>query len=171
MIFSSLTGTANAKAAKGSCARCPEVQKLEGDFTAYEYAKKEDRSAGRQKMVSVLAQLERFHTAKGRNPTRGEEFRALVKLTAAAGPYDQGSEAAESLASLIVDSAELKGIFNEVAGSVSDSCRQQLLRTTVDQRLCQIEFDDRSGTLSQAEACIRRPVFNYRECVGFKVNE
>jgi Tfp pilus assembly protein PilE len=149
------------------CTRCPEIQKLEASFLALKYEERKDRSAGRKLMVRVMAQLERFHTLKKSTAT-AEEFNALINLVAAALPYDQGTESAESIASLISESRSLKATFDQALNGVNDSCRQQLLRAVMIERLCMISVEDRGQTNQRSLSCVSNPVFRYDECIGMK---
>lgn len=150
-----------------TCSRCPDIQKLETEFLALKYEEKKDRAAGRLLMVRVLAQLERFHTHK-RSAASKEEFRALINLIAAALPFDEGTESAESIASLISESRELKSIYAQALNAVSDSCRQQLLRAVTEERLCMIEVEERGQANQRPLACVGNPVFRYDVCIGMK---
>jgi len=156
--------------ARPACTRCEESRKLESEFLALNYKKAADRAKGRALVVRALDQLERFHTTK-RSATRPEEFRALVKLVAAALPYDLGTETAESIASLIADSKDLKTIYNDTLAAVTDSCRQQFLRTIVDERLCYADLEKRGAAEKRGDSCIRSPVFRYDKCVGLKSDD
>jgi hypothetical protein len=157
-------------AAPAVCARCTDIQKLETQFLALKYENKKDRAAGRELLVRVLAQLERFYTFR-RSASAKTEFRALVSLVAAALPYDEGSETAESIASLITDSRDLKAVYIQTADAVPDSCRQQLLRNLVEERACGLELEERGQGEQRSQSCIRNPVFRYDQCIGMKTDD
>src|SRR5688572_18228355 len=101
-----------------ACTRCANISALEAKFLALKYENPKDRAAGRKLIVRVLAQLERFHINK-RGAAAPVEFRALVGLVSAALPYDEGTESAESIASLIHESRALNTIFRQAASGVT----------------------------------------------------
>jgi hypothetical protein len=161
---------AKAAAPAPACARCTDIQKLETQFLALKYENAKDRAAGRELIVRVLAQLERFYTFR-RAASAKVEFRALVSLVAAALPYDEGSESAESIANLITDSRDLKTVYNQTADTITDNCRQQLLRNLVEERACNIELETRGQSDQRPLSCVRSPVFRYDQCVGLKTDD
>lgn len=168
LTFATLTSGAAPAAKKAvACTRCNEIQKLEGEFLALKYEDREDRVKGRGLMVRVFAQLEKFHTNK-RKEAAMEEFKALVRLVSAALPYDMETESAESLASLVFDSTTLKAAYNAELGAVKNSCRQQLMRVTVEERVCNIDLEMRGQTETRPQGCVHSPAFSYNDCVGLK---
>jgi Tfp pilus assembly protein PilE len=157
-----------APAAKpAACTRCKDIQSLEGEFLALKYEVREDRAKGRAMMVRVFALLEKFHTNK-RKEAATDEFKALIRLVSAALPYDTETESAESLASLVYDSKALKSTYESELAAVKNNCRQQLMRVTVEERVCNIEIEMRGQTEQRSQSCVHSPAFSYNDCVGLK---
>lgn len=156
-----------AWAGKADCAPCTEIQKLEAEFLALKYEIPKDRANGRGLLPRVLNHFESFEKI-ARTTAGPEVFKALVRLSAAAAPYDEGSVLAENIAGFMYDNRRLKNVYEQTSSALTDSCRQQLIRTMVDERLCMIGVEERGQADQRPLACVKNPVFRYDHCVGLK---
>lgn len=167
IAMASIASFAAPAAKPAACTRCKDIVSLEGEFLSLNYKVREDRAKGRAMMVRVFALLEKFHTNK-RKEAATDEFKALIRLISAALPFDTETESAESLASLVFDSKALKSTYEAEVGKVADNCRQQLMRVTVEERVCNIEIEMRGQTEQRSQSCVHSPAFSYNDCVGLK---
>ena len=164
LVFSSMT-----------FAQANEVESLRNQYLALKFENANDRKTGEEKLQQVLDVLAKFNAKSKKDQNKNKaEFANLVTLAAAALPYDQETECAESIEMVVSESPALKKVYDETLATIQDSCRRQFLQTVVAERQCYrdpAKFGPKGRGGDPAEKCVAKPVFTYEGCIGMKIEE
>jgi hypothetical protein len=147
-----------------------EAANLKNEFQQLRYDVAAERERGADGMEKVFAVLAKFG-AKKSNLKNKEEFSEIVAMVGAALPFDMETESAGVIVDFIHDSQNLRSVYDATVATMTDKCRQQLLRTVVNERECMIKLEKSGKRDAPADACVAKPVFLYTSCIGMKTVE
>jgi hypothetical protein len=167
-------------ASTAACKTCDAMKKQEDAFNRLHVLVPQQRQKGEAMTESVLEISERLNAeARGkRGKNFYQEFESLVGLVASSLPFDMETQGAADIAVIVLskDAEELKraaddkrptkteAIYELALGKVRDNCRREFLREVVNERKCNMSFDDMKKP--EAERYKMCPVskFNYEDC-------
>lgn len=150
-----------------SMAADQEAVSLKNEFQKLRYDVPAERDRGAAGIERVFAALAKFG-AKKANLKNREEFSDLVAMVGAALPFDVETESAGVIVDFIHDSKPLRSVYEATVAAMTDKCRQQLFRTAVAERECNLKPGMKNAA---PDACVTKPVFVYSTCIGMKMPE
>jgi hypothetical protein len=156
-------------------AQTNEIESLRNQYLGLKFENPADRKIGEEKLERVLDILAKFNAKSKKEQNKNKaEFANLVTLAAAALPYDQETECAESIEMVVSESPALKKVYEETLTTIQDTCRRQFLQTVVTERACYREaakLERKEKTIDAANKCVVKPVFTYEGCLGIKIED
>ena len=164
----------NVRAAD-SCDKCAAIQALEAEFNKLDYSDAEDRHKGAERLEDVFPYFSDLENKTKLTNSEKARFLALVKLTAAALPYDVETSLAAEIDSVMYRNPGLKADFQKALNNVADSCRRSFLAEAVEEQGCVANQMDagkyeKAGVKSRAKSCTKGNGFDFDKCLE-KVNK
>lgn len=170
-IFSSAEtqgeGASMTLASNAACKTCDDMKKQEEWFNKKHALVPQQRIEAVKATESVLANSERLHeeSQDKRGKNFYQEFESLVGLVAASLPFDMETQGAADIAAIVMSKdAQTEAIYKRALSQVRDKCRQEFLRVTVEDRICNLQFDDSKAPENDRFKKCPVSKYNYEDC-------
>jgi hypothetical protein len=156
--------------AADSCDKCAAIETLEAEFNKLDYSDMDDRHKGAERLDDVFPYFSDLENKKKLTASEKARFLALVKLSAAALPYDVETSLAAEIDSVMYKNPALKADFQKALNNVADTCRRKLLADAVEEQGCvanQMAAGkyEKAGVKSRAKSCTKENGFDFDKCL------
>lgn len=153
-----------------TCDKCAAIESLETEFNKLDYSNYEDRHKGAERLDDVFPYFSDLENKTKLDASEKTRFLALVKLSAAALPYDVETSLAAEIDSVIYRNPSLRADYQKVLNSIPDNCRRKFLADAVEEQGCVANLADagkyeKAGKKSQAKSCTKKNGFSFDKCL------